>query len=163
MTALHPCLHCHRKADCPIKKTTLERLRGLGITNANLRCAIPCGDFPIGTTVDVKAFEFVDAASGPDGPDLRKRAVVRRGVVSRWNKNKATIVLNKDQEIEQFDKPPIGCLKVETDRLTRIDVPIADLCRCGLTGERCENRDLPSVRGGEWFCWEEALEREAAL
>ena len=153
MTSLHPCLHCHRNKACSIKADTLAKLRGLKISKAKLRCRIPMDDFPVGATVEVTAFELIDMVEGFVA--YEKVDTIRRGVVSRWNLGKATIVLNKDQEITQPDGSAIGYLKVETNRLTRVDTPIIDLCDCGLDVDRCTNGDHPSIRHGTWSCWSE--------
>lgn len=149
MTLLHPCLHCHRKADCPIKAATSAKLRGLNITKATLRCAIPKEDFPVGAVVDVAAFEILEDGDGNTG----KSSIVRRGVISSWHKGKATVVLYRDQEIAVADENAIGYLKVATDRLSRVDAPIVELCTCGLDVKRCDNSDYPSIRTGDWSCF----------
>ena len=152
MAVLYPCFHCHRKDGCAIKKETLERLRGLKISKANLRCPIPQQDFPPGTTVDVAAFILTEG--GYDDYGYRKSAVVRRGVVAGWHAGKCSVALNKDQEIEMPEDGAIGYLKVTTDRLKRVDEPVQEICGCGLPQSRCENSDYPSIRTGEWSCWQ---------
>lgn len=157
MTALRPCRRCHRRETCPVRADTLKSLRGLSITLANLRCGIPKEDFPIGSTVSVKAFEIVEN----DREDQVKVDVFKIGVVRSWRNNKANVVLNAGQEIEKiYDGGKIGYLSVETDRLTRVDAPIVELCGCGIAQERCENSDYPPVRNGEWNCWEAQRERD---
>jgi hypothetical protein len=153
MTVLQPCFHCHRAADCETKRSTLARLRGLAITKASVRCRIPKDDFPSGTVVDVKAFEIEPEFSN-------KFEVVKRGVVSRWHNGKVSVVLDKAQEIEVFESHKIGYLHVTTDRLTKIGDDVRELCKCGLTQERCENRDYPSTRTGQWECFQAVLERD---
>lgn len=153
MTVLQPCLHCHRSADCETKRSTLARLRGLSITKANVRCRVPKEDFPEGSVVDVKAFEI-------DTEYSNKFHVVKRGVIARWRSGKVSIVLDKTQEIETPDGHNIGYLHVTTDRLTKVEGATRELCKCGLTQERCENRDYPSIRTGEWSCFEQILERD---
>lgn len=153
MAVLHPCFHCHRKADCAIKRETLEKLRGLKISKANLRCSIPQQDFPAGATVDVQAFILTEG--GYDDCGYRKSAVVRRGVVTGWHAGKCSVALNKDQEIEKPEDGAIGYLKVTTDRLKRVDEPVQEICGCGLPQSRCENSDYPSIRTGEWSCWQD--------
>lgn len=160
MTVLDPCLHCHRKADCPIKRDTLARLRGLNITKARIRCRIPQEDFPAGSAVMVEAFELTEASFGDD--DWRKCKTYRRGIVSRWHRGEATIVLDKDQEIQSphTGANPIGYLKVKSNRLSKVDAPIVELCSCGLSQERCANAVYPSIRDGDWQCWTDLRERE---
>lgn len=152
MTVLHPCLHCHRKSDCQIKIDTLAGLKGLRISKANLRCKIPRQDFPIGASVTVQAFELFDCGYS-DAESYRKSAITRRGVVSAWKGNKATVVLDKDEEIETPDGN-IAHLHAEPDRLARIDAPLVEMCSCGgLSKARCEANDHPSLRNdGAWYC-----------
>lgn len=149
MTVLHPCLHCHRKTDCQIKRDTLLKLRGCGITKATLRCKIPQADFPPGARVVVDAFEII-----LEDHDWERRMIRRTGVVRSWIASQACVVLDKDQEIQMNfkDQGSIGMLRCTSDRLTRIDGPLVDLCSCGLSTERCENGDMPSIRSGKWGC-----------
>lgn len=153
MTVLHPCLRCHRKDDCEIKQNTLKQIRGAGVTKAKLRCKIPEQDFPLGSVVSVQAFEIRETARG-DFDDLAKVRVDRVGVVRSWRDGKACVVLNKDQEIQKLydENDRIGFLHVTSDRLTRISDAFVDLCKCGLPESRCQDGDMPSVRGGAWFC-----------
>lgn len=152
MTSLTPCRRCHRRNDCETRAATLRAIRGMNITKANLRCRIPEQDFPPGSVVDVKAFELGDGWQ--DG--YRKADTVRRGIVCRWRQGRATVVLNADQEIEVPDGEPIGFLKAEPDRLTRVDEPVQELCRCGnLTKARCEAKQYPTLKNGsDWLCYE---------
>ena len=152
MTVFHPCFHCHRKAECPIKAQAAKALRGFNITKANIRCGIPKQDFPPGTTVEVRTFVLADI--GDFEPTYKKEPAWRRGVIARWKGSKATVALNKDQEIEQPSDSAIGYLSVTPDRLGRVDVPLVELCHCGLTQERCQDGDYPSVRNGEFQCWD---------
>ena len=158
MTHLWPCRRCHRRDTCERRAELLGKLRGAGITKANVRCAIPQSDFPPGSTVDVLAFE-IDV--GSDGDEFAKLETVRRGIVRSWRLGKASVVLNPGQEIigpHHDEGCGISYLKVESDRMTRIDVPIVELCRCGISTERCEEGQRPMVRNGKWHCADEASE-----
>ncbi|MGO4337799.1 hypothetical protein AB4037_23060 [Labrys sp. KB_33_2] len=157
MTVLHPCHNCHRKADCSIRTKTLAALKGLSITKATLQCRLPQKDFPPGAVVEVKAFDLVEKSwSRPDDDPFEKRAITRRGVIRSWHQRKATVVLDKDQEIEKgFDDGAIGYLKVPSQRLTATGLPPVELCSCGLSQARCAAGDYPSVRGGKFQCGSE--------
>lgn len=157
MTVLHPCHHCHRKPSCEIRTKTLAGIRGLGITIARVRCRIPEQDFPPGAVVDVSAFELAEGAYADDG--YRKTKVTRRGIVRSWHERKAVIVLDKDQEIQKPEGAAIGYLKVTSDRLTATGLPSVELCKCGLSQERCEANDYPSIRdNGSFQCQERVIE-----
>lgn len=159
MAILHPCLHCHRKHNCEKRQQTLKSIRGLGVTKASIRCRVPQDDYPAGTVVAVEAFEIDD-----DGAcyTQRKYTVTKRGVVARWRNGKATVALDKAEEISVPDGGHnIGYLHLTPDRLTKIDGSIREICKCGLTQERCDNRDYPSIRNGEWSCFQEVLDRDA--
>lgn len=160
MTTFWPCRRCNHRETCLRLKDMRKQLRGAGITKANVKCSVPASDFPPGATVDVQAFEMTEGGGTYDSYGLEKTAIVRRGVVREWTRGYAAVVLNADQEIRKFDSTDsIGYLKkVEPDRLTRVDVPIAKLCSCGLTAERCENGDHPSIRDGKWACAERLAE-----
>lgn len=154
MTVLHPCHNCHRKADCSIRKKTLAALKGLSITKATLQCRVPQKDFPPGAVVEVKAFDMVPEPDEFTG--YRKREVARRGVIRSWHERKANVVLDSDQEIEKgFEEGAIGYLKVPSERLIATGLPPVELCACGLSQERCEAGDYPSVRGGKFRCGSE--------
>ena len=127
MTVLHPCLHCHRKSDCQIKRDMHVRLRGSGVTKATLRCKVPESDFPPGSIVSVRAFEMRWDEDGYR--DITSVAVDRLGVIRQWRAGKAWVVLNSDQEIQKLDDPndKIGLLHCTSDRLTRIGDHIISL------------------------------------
>lgn len=151
MTVLSPCRRCHRRADCAIKRAALAALKGTKITKANLLCKIPEQDFPVGTAVQVKAFDLRDL--GDEVEQYDKTAITVRGIVSRWRNGKATVALDKDQEITQPNNGPIGILKVEPDRLSLVEgASASEMCNCGLvTKARCAARDFPSLREGADF------------
>lgn len=154
MTSLFPCRRCHRRGDCPIETEARTRLRGSKITSAKIKCAIPQQDFPVGSVVSVQAFEI--------DPEYYNNSVIkRRGVVTRWLAGRATVILDKDQEIQKPDGDgAIGYLKnVESDRLALTGAPTLKLCDCGLSYDRCGERDFPSIRQGEWDCFSEKRER----
>lgn len=153
MTVLHPCHNCHRKADCSIRAKTLAALKGLSITKATLQCRLPQKDFPPGAVVEVKAFELVDAGYAEES--YRKSATTRRGIVMRWHERKAIVALDSDMEIENPDDGAIAILKVSSERLTSTGFPPVELCSCGLSQERCDAGDYPSVRGGKFQCGSE--------
>lgn len=155
MTVLHPCHNCHRKAGCDLRRDILKNLRGLKITLARFSCYIPELDFPAGAVVDVSAFELVEGGYADDG--YRKAKIVRRGVVRAWHDRKAIVVLDKDQEIQKPEGDAIGYLKVTSDRLTATGLPPVELCRCGLSQERCEANDYPSIRDGQFCCAENQM------
>lgn len=157
MTVLHPCLHCHRKASCEIKRDALKQIRGIGITKAKLRCKIPEQDFPPGSIVSVCAFELRPGFYGDDGP--AKATIHRTGVVSRWRGGEALVILNKDQEIMKFfdETDRIGLLHATSDRLTRVGDALVDLCSCGLPATRCMDDDMPRIRTGDWVCPEKIV------
>ncbi len=155
MTSLSPCRRCHRRADCEIRERTLASLRGLGITKANLRCAIPEHDFPVGSHVRVQAFELVEGGYWDEG--WRRNDIVRLGTVTGWHGKKATVCLDMGQEIalpEAEGRPPIFFLHAEPDRLTLSDDTVVALCRCGsLPKSRCEAGEFPADRhGNPWGC-----------
>lgn len=152
MTVLHPCLHCHRKEICEIKRDALKQIRGIGITKAKLRCKLPEQDFPPGSIVSVRAFEL--RPGGYWDEDAVKSVVHRLGIVHSWRNGEALVVLNKDQEIRKFfdETDCIGLLRATSDRLTRIGDALIDLCSCGLSADRCADGDMPSIRIGHWVC-----------
>lgn len=158
MTSLAPCRRCHRRETCQIKVSTLAGLKGLRISKATLRCKIPQEDFPIGARVSVQAFELLDA--GYYEESYRKSAVSVVGIVTAWKGGKATVVLDKDQQIEAVEGNYIGHLKAEPDRLLRQPGSIVEMCVCGgLSRARCDAKDHPSLRDGKkWNC--QRLEEE---
>jgi hypothetical protein len=159
MTVLHPCLHCHRKADCQIKRDTHAKLLGTGITKANLRCKIPEQDFPPGARVIIDAFEIrAGEHNAYVDRDDRKCATKRTGVIRCWSGSKCWVVLDKGQEIRKLydEDDKIGLLSATTDRLTRIGDDVVLLCACGLDAGRCANNDMPSTRTGKWSCPDKA-------
>lgn len=162
MTVLHPCLHCHRKADCQIKRDALIRIRGLGLTKATLRCKIPEQDFPAGSRVSVRTFILNYGQYADSGPVAVRTD--RIGAVAHWRNRKATVVLDKDQEIESLDDDDvrIGVVKVPSDRLTRLDEVTKEMCDCGLlTLDRCHKADFPMIKGSkEFYCDREQAQRE---
>ena len=150
MTVFHPCHNCHRKAGCEILVAKRKAIRGLGITKANVKCKIPERDFPPGSIVDVKAFEI-------DYELQNKHAITVRGVVRAWKSGKASITIKKDDEIVTLDGHAIGNLRVTSERMKATDLPPVTLCPCGLSQERCENSDYPSIKSGEWVCQEQMM------
>lgn len=156
MAVLTPCRQCHRRDDCEVKARTQKALRGLAITKATVKCAIPASDFPPGSVVDVRAFQIVE--SDRYEHEYRKEAVIRRGVVSKWRENKATVILDPGQEIEKTDGDKIAFLKLPSDRLTQSGEQRVELCPCGLSRARCDAATFPHLpKGAEWFCRERAL------
>lgn len=160
MTVLSPCRRCARKDTCERLADLREKLRGAGITKGNVRCGIPKVDFPVGQPVAVRTFTMEAADKfDPERPEDQQVAVSRIGVVQRHRAGRFLVLLNVGQEVGHEDRP-ISIIGVHHDQLSLVDgreVPV-DLCPCGLTEDRCEDKALrPQLRAGPWQCWQERL------
>ena len=132
-------------------------MRGTGITKANVRCGVPKADFPIGQPVAVRTFTVETEEA--DFPEHRQTFVSRIGVVQRHRAGRFLVLLNVGQEVGHEDRP-ISIIGAHHDQLSLVEgrgIPV-DLCPCGLTDDRCEDKTLrPQLRGGPWSCWQERL------
>ena len=48
MTILHPCLHCHRREGCDVRKAKAKAIAGARLTVARFRCDLGQADFSPG-------------------------------------------------------------------------------------------------------------------
>lgn len=157
---LFPCRRCARSETCERRADLRTKLRGSGITKANVKCAIPKVDFPIGQPVAVRTFTMEPAGRfHPERPEDQQVAVSRSGVVQRHRAGRFLVLLNVGQEVGHEDRP-ISIIGAHHDQLSLVEgrgIPV-DLCPCGLTDDRCEDKTLrPQLRGGPWSCWQERL------
>jgi|JI6StandDraft_1071083.scaffolds.fasta_scaffold183376_3 hypothetical protein len=145
MTVLFPCHRCARKGDCEKRAGLREKLRGAAVTKANVKCAIPKADFPIGAPVAVRTFTIEDE---------RKTGISCRGVVMRHRAGRFLILLNVGEEVGLEDRP-ISIIGAHHDQLSLVEgqeAPV-ELCECGLTDDRCKDKALrPQFRNGPWSC-----------
>lgn len=160
MTSLSPCRRCARKDACERLSDLRKKLRGAGITKANVRCAIPKADFPIGQPVAVRTFTMEPAHKfHPERPEDQQVAVSRIGVIQRHRAGRFLILLDVGQEVGHADRP-LSILGAHHDQLSLVEgreAPV-DLCPCGLTEDRCEDKALrPQLRTGPWSCWQERI------
>lgn len=158
MTVLSPCRRCARKGTCERLADLRKSLRGSGVTKASVKCGIPATDFPVGQPVAVRCFDL--DYGGHNSEDFCRVNVTREGVVMNYRAGKFRVLLNVGQEVGAPEDGTIAILGVYPDQLSRIegkDTPV-ELCGCGLTQDRCEDRTkLPRIRDGDWQCWEDRV------
>lgn len=157
MTSLSPCRRCARRGACDRLADLRQTLRGTGITKANVKCAMPKVDFPIGQPVAVRCFTIEDSDRfNPEAPDEVKVAVSRLGVVMSHATGKFRVLLNVGEEVGPGDRP-LAIVGAYHDQLSLVEgreMPV-DLCACGLTEDRCRDpKKRPLMKGGDaWSCY----------
>jgi hypothetical protein len=144
---IKPCLWCHRKRDCGIKRDKLKAVRGAGLTQIVFKCPIPEQDFPPGC--------FVRALL-KDRTGFIPRIPVQGVLMKHWRKG-VLICLDEDSR-DGFNSEPTGpedmpqevgdVISVRTERLTRLSIPGVRVCKgCGYPEGR---HDLKRRDGSPW-------------
>ena len=152
---VHPCLNCHRRRDCEIKREKLKGVRGLKLTAIRFRCTIPQDDFPPGCRVLARVHNMAEWWS-------RSSMVTLSGTVMKHWKNGVLIAVDFDsresylENLVYPDERPIemgDVISVRTDRLERLPEPSVRVCKsCGTP----ENREELRRRDGQpWGTCEE--------
>jgi len=137
---LQPCLHCPKREKCDTRKAVLDRVRGLGLTSARIRCRKWYEDFPPGQRVSLTLMSY-DWGTGYDGSYSIKEKNVHEATVMRHRKNRILVWLD---DMTSFGKNPIA---VRADGLTVIEGRRRVCPQCGQP-EGTKKRD-------EWYCDDE--------
>lgn len=140
MTAIRPCRHCHRSKSCPEKKDKQKALRGLGLTLADFRCALPFLDFRPGERVSAELDDYWELECGYH--ESTRRMV--NGTVLRWKERQRKVLVQFDEEIGTAKgDEAIRILAMWPNRLTKLDELPRELCPCGFGQKADGGCDLP--------------------
>lgn len=130
MTAFRPCFGCIARADCEIKKSAVNALRGVPVTLAKIKCDVPWTvHFPPGTRALVKVWNHREAPHDYDDEYCIDETMAPATVVGKSSKKPGKLLLHLDAKILSRDGREIEFRAAWPKEIQKLDEPSRPFCR----------------------------------
>lgn len=130
MTILHPCLHCHRRESCEVRKAKAKAIAGARLTVARFRCSLAEPDFPPGCRVTAILTSYGEG-NYAYGEDLRRTNRPVAGTVMRWAQGRVVVLFDEPITLaSRLGEAGVRVLKLPSRRLKPLEEAPRELCAC---------------------------------